>query len=182
MKKLSSILIFLVLLAGCASKAEKNLQDTLKRYSNCYARADYICMASMLPSEVIKKGGGVEALATTIKRLHEALNRQGIAMHIEGLRFGKPGRIVQHNDYMVSVVPTEIPVNVKGERGAIMNSIIALSDDRGKTWSLLEGTDEARALIASISPSLIQNIEIPSVRVKVGSIELVQKNGIWIRK
>ena len=88
--------------------------------------------------------------------------------------------IVKHDNYIITVVPTTLPIILSGLSGITESSIIGFSEDNGDTWFFIEGTDEGRMTIANYSPEILQKIDVPTPMLKIGEKTLIQKNGQWI--
>ena len=185
MKKLITFtVIFAILILTACSNSSKTLQQKLEVYKKAYKAKDYITMASMVLPSVIEETGGTQGFVDIMQMATRSLEEQGIEP--TKISFGKTGKIVSHEDSLISVIPTTTPVNIQGRDGFIKGSVIAFSDDKGKTWFFLEGTDESRAMIADSVPEILQKITVPTPTVELGSgkdrLVLVQQSGQWVEK
>jgi hypothetical protein len=177
-----SLALAVVLLSGCSNQTETSLNQKLKQYKKCYTEKDYICMSTMVLPSVIEETGGVEGFIQLMDSLPTILAQQGFTMDAAEMEFGKSGKIVAHEEFAVSVIPTKQPVVVQGTNGIVEGSVIAFSADKGDTWFFLEGSDEGKIAIANDAPALLQKIDIPVPKLKLGDVVLIQKNGQWIKQ
>ncbi len=181
-KKLTCFVLLIVFLGGCSNQAENNLKESLAQYKKYFNEKDFISLSSLVLPSTVEKLGGVEAFVETMKSIPAFLEQQGMTMDISKLEFGDPSKIVVQDEYSISVISTKQPVVVQEISGLVESSVIAFSEDNGNTWFFLEGSDEGKMAIANESPAILQKITIPTPKMTLGDIVLLQKNGQWIRQ
>ena len=161
-------------------KTELNVDEKLSQYMKCWKEKDYICMSTMVFPKVIEEAGGVEGFVEMMNSLPSLLEELGMEMDASKMIFGNRKPIVKHDNYIITVVPTTLPIILSGLSGITEGSIIGFSEDNGDTWFFIEGTDEGRMTIANYSPEILQKIDVPTPMLKIGEKTLIQKNGQWI--
>jgi len=176
-----SVLLTILLLNGCSSNAEKNLDSKLAKYKECFINKDYVCMSSMVLPSIIQQAGGSKQFVEMMKALPETLTKQGLIMDASKMKFGKNSNIITQNDVLISIIPTEQPVVIQGTKGLMSGSIIAFSNDNGSSWFFLEGNDESKMMITDTVPELLQKINIPIAKLTLGNKTLIQQNARWVQ-
>jgi hypothetical protein len=139
-------------------------------------------MSTMVLPSIVEQTGGVEGFIQIMKSVPAILAQQGLTMNAVDMEFGESSKIVTYEDFAVSVIPTKQPVVVQGKNGIIESSVIAFSGDKGNTWFFLEGSDEGKMAIANDSPALLQKIDIPVPKLRLGDVVLAQRNGQWTKQ
>lgn len=175
------LLLVVNLFYGCSNNAEKNLNSKLDQYKKCFISNDYICQSAFVLPSLINEAGGVDGFVELMKSTMTNLNNQGMKLFPDKVEFGKRSKLVSHKDLFISVIPTKIPIEIKGDNGFIHGSIIAFSKDSGDTWFFIEGSDEGKTDIANSSPEIMQKINIPTPTLNLGNVVLIQKNGSWVK-
>ena len=179
MKKIILIqCIALLFLLACTNKKDK-LIEKLNIYKECFKTKDYIKMSSMVLPSIIEEAGGTDKFVEMMNEALEISAEQGIHLDISKLEVGDPGKLYKKNDYLISVIPTKLPIEINSSKGEIESSIIGFSEDNGATWFFIEGDDEGRSSIANTNPEIIQMINVPTPKLTINNKTLYQKNGQW---
>jgi hypothetical protein len=183
--KMKKLLFFLVVLStftiSCSNNKSK-LKEKLDQYISSYKTGDYVKMSSFVLPSQISEMGGTESFVNTMNSLPETFASLGMVVDIKKLEFGEIGEIYEKSNFLISVVPTTLPIEINGMRGTITGSVICFSEDKGETWYFIEGNDEGRSAISNTNPEIIQMITVPAPELKVNGKVLVQKGGQWVEK
>lgn len=182
MKHNIALLILFISIFSFSScdNSSKNLQTKLNEYSLSYTNGDYVKMSSFVLPSVIEKLGGTEEFVKTMNSLPETFQSVGMEVDMKNMKFGEVGKIFNKSDFMISVVPTTLPIKVNGVDGKIKSSILCFSEDKGDTWFFIEGNDDGRSAISNTNPEIIQMITVPVTELEINGKKLVQKGGQWV--
>ena len=182
MKKLFISLLLLSTIVVSCSQNKSQLKEKLDQYISCYTTGDYVKMSSFLLPSQISAMGGTESFVNTMNSLPETFASLGMIVDIKKIKFGEIGEIYEKSNFLISVVPTTLPIEINGMAGTLTGSVICFSEDKGETWYFIEGNDEGRSAISNTNPVIIQMITVPSPELKVNGKVLVQKGGEWVEK
>jgi hypothetical protein len=178
MKKIFFLLIILVCQLSCTSKID-GLKEKLNIYKECYKDKDFIKMSSLVLPSIVQEAGGPDKFVELMNNIPGFFESLGINVDVSTLQFGEPSKIYEISNYSVAVVPTKLPIAVQSQKGYIKSSVICFSEDNGRTWFFIEGSDEGRIAIANTNPEIIQTITIPTPKLIVGGKVFHQRNGEW---
>ena len=181
MNKIKLLLLAVILLSqfSCTSKDDV-LKEKLNIYKECYRNKDYIKMSSLVLPSIIEEAGGPDKFVELMKSLPSFFESVGMRVDVSKLEFGEPNKIYDISSFSIAVVPTKLPIEMQNQKGYIRGSVICFSEDKGRTWFFIEGSDEGRSAIANTNPEIIQNLEIPTPTLIIGGQILHQRNGEWI--
>jgi hypothetical protein len=175
------ILISILSFLSC-DNSSNNLQKKLNEYLLSYQNGDYVKMSSFVLPSVIEKFGGTQEFVKTMNSLPESFRSMGMEVDLKNMKFGEVGKIFNKSNYMISVIPTTLPIKVNGSDGKIKSSLICFSEDKGETWFFIEGNDDGRIAISNTNPEIIQMITVPVTELEIDGKNLVQKGGQWVEK
>ena len=156
------------------------ISNVLLKYKKCFIENDFICMSSMVLPSVVESLGGVEGFVDTMASVPAFLEQVGMSMDASKMQFGDRGPIVTDDQYLVSVIPTTIPILINGQSAIIESSVIGFSGDNGETWFFIEGNGEGKMMIANESPRVLQKVDVPTPRLKMNGQTMIERNGQWI--
>jgi hypothetical protein len=133
----------------------------------------------MLPS-LVQSVGGAEKMVAILSLIAEKGSSKGLIIDPSKTTYGTHGKIVKDKNELVSVIPYVQHGTYKGSDAEIQASLIAFSNDNGRSWFFLEGSDENQMVIANQNPRLLQLISIPMPIMKFDNYTFIQKNEEWI--
>ncbi|MBC8550479.1 MAG: hypothetical protein H8D23_12610 [Candidatus Brocadiales bacterium] len=213
-KGLSRLFIFFLLAYTCTlssagaqpgnSKLD-NLKTRLDAYKEAFKSGDYTRAASLVLPNIISKVGGEENFARLVQKFTDSTI---ITLKPSLIEFSKPGIIVSYDNMYISVIRQMIPITTKGidkelkdayllfnptfpaallegRDGVFKMSVIAYSEDEGKTW-FFTGGNKMSLSVENIKPEILEKITIPVPALifggDSGKITLYRQKKQWVRR
>jgi hypothetical protein len=181
-KNFKFITLIVILFSISCGNNSKNLETKLNEYKKTYENGDYVKMSSFVLPGLIEQFGGTENFVNTMNSLPELFLGMGMEVDMKKMKFGELGKILSKSNYLISVVPTTLPIKINNVEGVIKSSVICFSQDNGETWFFIEGNDEGRSSISNTNPEIIQMINVPLPEMNINGKTMVQKGGNWVEK
>ncbi|NDU92436.1 MAG: hypothetical protein G3I10_07480 [Ferrovum sp.] len=158
----------------------ENIDEKVTQYADCIKTQNYICATSFMLPSLVQSVGGADKMVTILSRIAEKGSSKGLIIDPSKTTYGTHGKIVKDKKELVSVIPYVQHGTYKGSDAEIQASLIAFSNDNGRSWFFLEGSDENQMVIANQNPRLLQLISIPMPIMKFDNYTFIQKNGEWV--
>ena len=149
---------------------QKNLSDAIERSKKCHLEKDFECIASFVYPSIVKNYGGKEKLIEFITKLDAYLIASGTYYHIKGYEFDLPQEIYFNHKRAVSIIPTRLPVTLQGDDGVIHSYMIAISEDRGKTWYFSDPDEILENSIKNAFPKDFIKMKFPEYKLEINGI------------
>jgi hypothetical protein len=121
-------------------------------------QGDYETLIDHTYPKAIAMSGGRGAMLEIVKKEMEAMKQNG-----RGFKFascGEPGPVYQSGKELHSVVPQYIEMLYKDGYLSFNTSMLAISNDEGKTWSFLSVGNIQLDRIQKMFPNLNKNLQI----------------------
>ncbi len=164
-----------------ASSGE-NIDAKVSQYEDCIKTQDYICATSFMLPSLVRSVGGADRMVEILSQQREKMASRGMDIDPSKNTYGEHSKVVKDGKTLVSVIPFTQHGTYKGSEAEIQDSLIAFSNDNGRSWFFLEGSDENQMVIANENPRLLQLIKVPTPILKIDNATFVQKNELWIRQ
>lgn len=107
---------------------------------------------------LVKRFGGKEKAVQTFTNTYNEYKKQGI--QFEKFEYYNPTKIIEYKGTLQASVIQKVTANTESGKLYDENSIIAISEDQGKTWKFIGTTSNNRELIKKVFPDLSPDIEI----------------------
>ena len=123
---------------------------------------DYEKLAAYTPRQAIAGLGGKEALVTTIKQSMAGMKASGTTF--QDVEVGPPGPVEKMGEWLVSIVPQKLTLNVPGGHLVSEAYLIGISEDNGKSWVFADSaafTKENEAKLVQLFPPLVGKLHLP---------------------
>lgn len=120
--------------------------------------------------KIIEMLGGKEKYLEILKTGHEEMNKIGYSY--ESIVLGEPSEIVKAGDELHCLIPETITMKFAGGKIISKSSLLAVSKDKGKSWTFIETAMLQEDNIKTILPNYNPALKIP----KYGEPELIQNN------
>jgi hypothetical protein len=208
------IIFFLLVCICVCSSAEaqpgnamlEKLESRLNAYKEAFRSGDYTRAAALVSPNMINKIGGADNYARLVRKFTDSTI---IILKPSLMEFSKPGEIVSYANMNISVIRQIVPITTKGIdedlkdaylmfhptfptavfEGAGMDgvfkiSVIAYSEDKGKTW-FFTGGNKMSLGVENIGPEILEKITIPVPTLIFGEgsdkITLYRQDKQWVR-
>lgn len=158
--------LLLALAACCLLAAAAPAQDataTMKRDAEKCGKAllaeDYPQVIAFTHKRVVAAIGGADALIAMLKSGRKAIRDTGHDF-LEA-RIGTPETPRKIGEWLVALVPQEIVMKAPGGRLRAESSLLALSEDEGRSWAFLDIGSIDPAQFAKLFPELAGKVSLP---------------------
>ena len=140
-------------------------QDTtvLKRQANILAKAvvkgDYETLINHMYPKAVQSMGGKKFMIDQAKKGFQQLKAQGISF--ESATVGSPGKFYKAGTEIHCLVPETIMVKTPNGRISAKSNLLAISGDKGKTWTFLDLNSKTISTLPKMFPNFNNNLKIP---------------------
>jgi hypothetical protein len=161
----------LLALAVCAQLASADPQTERIRKlaaenSAALTSGNYARLVDLTYPKVVEMIGGRDKMIETLRRGSEDMKAHGSA--ILGTEVGEPKEVVTAGDKQFAIVPMTVRVQVPDGTLRSKGFLIAISEDRGKTWTFIDGAGvtkepgKEREKLAQVIPDLPTQLSLPA--------------------
>lgn len=110
------------------------------------------------PATIKVMGGKDKMLASTLEELKQ-LEADGVKFL--DIKFGVPSKIVNTGKELQCVIPQSIEMKIKGGKMTTTTSLIAISENNGKSWFFVDSGGNNLENLKSLLPTLSDELELP---------------------
>ena len=123
---------------------------------------DYSRMVDLMYPNLVELAGGREKVMNLMRHQRKALSAKGVTM--VGVEVSEPTQVASGKDKEFAIVP--VIVRLKGPKGTPLlrekSFYIAISSDRGDTWTFLDGGDDVtEKYVTALFPDFPTQLSIP---------------------
>ena len=135
----------------------------VKRQANVVAKAllnsDFKTVVDHTYPKAVELGGGKAKLVQMMSAGINQMKAQGFAF--EKITIGEPGKFYKAGTQIHCLVPEKLIMKTSKGRMAAGSSLLAVSDDKGKSWSFLDLNKGTISSIKTLFPNFNNNLVIP---------------------
>ena len=134
--------------------------------STALTSEDYPRLVELTYPKVVEMIGGRDKMIETLRRGSEDMKAHGSA--ILGAEVSEPKEVVTAGDKQFAIVPMTVHVQVSNGTVRWKGFLIAVSEDRGKTWTFIDGAGLVREpgkekeKLAQILPDFPSQLSLPA--------------------
>ena len=163
--------VTLIAIAGCAQLANADPQTERIRKlaaenSGAVSSGNYTRLVELTYPKVVEMVGGRDKMIETLRRGSEDMKAHGSA--ILGAEVNEPKEVVTSGEKQFAIVPMVVRVQVPDATLRSKGFLIAVSEDRGKTWTFIDGAGlvrepgKEREKLAQILPDFPPQLSLPA--------------------
>lgn len=133
---------------------------------------DYEKLTAYTPKQVVAAMGGKEALIASVRQGIDGMKTSSVSFR--DVEIGAPGKVEKMSNWLVSVIPQMVTLNVPGGRLESTAYLIGISEDDGKSWAFVDSTgftNENEAALAQMFPPLAGRLRVPEKKSPVFTAE-----------
>jgi len=142
-----------------SSLAKLNLKTTSQKMVKYLADKDFIEFTNFINPDIIKLGGGKVQMAELTKKSFKDLEARGFS--ITDVTVEDPTNIVVQKQQLQSIIPQKLKIKTKGGYLIAKSYLIAVSNDKGKTWYFADTSGKTLEQIKLVLPNLSNQLIIP---------------------
>lgn len=169
-------------LAQVVPDARPFLREESEVYLQAYLQRDYDTCLKMMGGDIVRALGGKIAVLNDYHATEAALKLRN--MQLETIIVGDPGQVVSSGaeDQFV-VIPEKHYYSGKDGKYVLNSYILAVSEDGGRTWNLLEGSWRLSEHIKNKDLLLYDRLKLPVRKIYFADdpkIMMLEKGGGFI--
>jgi len=165
-----------------ATNRSASLKEDAETYVEAYLNKDYETCLRMMGGEIVSALGGKVAVLNHYHATEEALKLHH--MTLETIEVGDPGPVIAKDANEQFVVIPEKHYYMAREGQYVLNSyILAVSDDGGQSWNMLEGSWRISEHIKNHDLALYGRLKLPTRKIYQADdprIMMVEKGGGFV--
>jgi hypothetical protein len=147
------------------TKAQTPIQRLIvqaKDNADAIVTRDYEAQVLYTYPAIIHKMGGFEKALAFVKASMEEIYAKGLT--IDRITIGQPSAIIKEGQEDVAIVPTEMAARIEGKQVKVNSYLVAVSQDKGKTWYFLDVSSLPKEKLRQAFPKLTASVDIPEHR------------------
>ena len=160
--KLPAKFCFVVLLTFIFSAARsQNMNSVIKTQAmemvKALIRKDYTSFSKYIHPKVVAMAGGTSKMIQRLDTANQAAKQFGA--EIKHINIGDPAKIITYKNELQTTLPQTTEMTTAMGGIFIESTLIALSDDKGKTWHFLDTSiysiKDIKRAVPELSPELV---------------------------
>jgi hypothetical protein len=163
--------VTLIAIAACAQLVNADPQTERIRKlaaenSGALSSGNYTRLVELTYPKVVQMVGGRDKMIETLRRGSEDMKAHGSA--ILGAEVSEPKEVVTSGEKQFAIVPMIVRVQVPDGTLRSKGFLIAVSEDRGKTWTFIDGAGiikepgKEREKLAQVLPDFPAQLALPA--------------------
>jgi hypothetical protein len=169
MKHRISLILTAFALCGQLASADpqtERIRELAADNSAALTSGNYARLVELTYPKVVEMIGGRDKMIETLRRGSEDMKAHGSA--ILGAEVSEPKEVVTAGDKQFAIVPMTVRVQVPDGTLRSKGFLIAVSEDRGKTWTFVDGAGLVREpgkekeKLAQILPDFPPQLSLPA--------------------
>lgn len=159
------------------------LRNEAEQYLEAYMAKDYDTCLSMMGGSIVNALGGKITVLDNFRQTEEALRHRHLKL--ETMTVDEPRSIVSYGakEQYVVIPERHIFIHKDGNKYVLNSYILAVSEDNGQTWSMLEGSWRISEHIKNHNLALYDRLKLPTRKVYPAddpNMYMVEKGGGFI--
>jgi len=124
-------------------------------------KQDYKTVIKMTNPKVVAAAGGEAKMLEQLSKGLGMMKAKGMNMSINNIVVGEPSAFVKVKKQLQCTVPDKIEIKMMGGTMSTNSTLIAISDDDGKTWTFIDAAGgKSMASLKQILPDLSDKLVI----------------------
>ncbi len=163
-QRLFTLVAFSLVMATTILAQTPQQLAALKAQANTMAMAikkqDYKTVVKMTNPKIITAAGGEAKMMESLNKGINAMKAKGMTMNISNVTIGEPSAFITVKKQLQCSVPDKIEIKMMGGTISSNSTLIAISDDNGKTWNFIDAMGKNLAAIKQVLPDLSDKLVI----------------------
>ncbi len=139
--------------------AAANLKKSADNMAALFIEKDYTHYVKYINPKIVANTGGNDKMIVVLKQSMDDMKSKGVT--IKNLSIGNISSIVITKAGLQSVVQELLTLKMNEGRVEAISYLIALSTDKGKTWTFIDTSGKPLAEMQKMFPSLSNELVIP---------------------
>lgn len=142
-----------------SATAASNLKSAGEKMVHLFVEKNYDEYVKFVHPQIIKLSGGKDKMIDAIKNSLKEIEDEGFAFN--KVSIGTPSEIISTTADMESVVPQILELKAQGGLMVATSYLLAISNDKGKTWYFIDTSGKTLDQMKTIFPQLSNKLVIP---------------------
>jgi hypothetical protein len=160
LKKIKYILLFIAIPYTTFAQDTTALKKQASRFANATFNSDHKLVIDLTYPKLVALSGGRDSMQKLIVERIEALKKQGV-MRFEG-SVGSPGPFITAGKQIHCLLPETIMLYVFNGRFVTRSYLLAISDDKGKSWAFMDVGKMPAEVLHKLLPDYNDELVIPT--------------------
>lgn len=139
--------------------AAVNLKSAAQKMAGFLTRGNYTEFIKYMHPRALQMAGGKDKIIAMLQASSEQSNSQGFT--IDSVCIGDPLPIMYAGKELQGLVPEKIILKIKQGKLVTTSYLLAVSDNKGKTWYFIDTSNKTLAQLQTVLPSLSNQLVIP---------------------
>jgi hypothetical protein len=136
------------------------LKKQANRFANATFNSDHKLVIDLTYPKLVELSGGRDSMQKLIVERIASLKKQGV-MKFEG-SVGSPGPFIKAGTQIHCLLPETIMLNVFNGRFVTRSYLLAISDNKGKTWTFMDVGKMPVEVLHKLLPNYNNELVIPT--------------------
>jgi hypothetical protein len=147
------------------------IQQQAQLTADAFIHGDYTTSTKHTYPKLVAGMGGQQQLIQKLKQGMNQMTAQGISF--KDVAIGEPGTIYHAGTKLHSLIPQTLKLKVNGGTLVSTSYLIAISSDKGKSWSFVDAAKITNANVKKLFPNFNSQLVIPPVNKPVFYKDLI---------
>jgi hypothetical protein len=160
LQKITYILLFIALPYAAFAQDTTALKKQASRFANATFNSDHKLVIDLTYPKLVELSGGRDSMQKLIVERIASLKKQGV-MSFEG-SVGSPGPFIKAGTQIHCLLPETIMLNMFNGRYVTRSYLLAISDDKGKSWTFMDVGKMPVEVLHKLLPNYNNGLVIPT--------------------
>lgn len=162
--RIVTLIAFILVMASTLLAQTPQQLATLKAQAKAMATAikkqDFKTVIKMTNPKVVAAAGGEAKMLEQLSKGMGMMKAKGMNMSISNVVVGEPSAFIKVKKQLQCTVPDKIEIKMMGGTMSTNSTLIAISDDNGKTWNFIDAMGKNLASLKQTLPDLSDKLVI----------------------
>lgn len=138
------------------SEIERTFSDDIASMGKCLAEGDYACITKLTHPAIVQSLGGTQKMDDMVKDAIVGMKKENIIF--KSAQFSGIDQIETQGSNIQAIISQTLTFANNNQKGEEKQKMLAISEDKGKTWHYLSLQGMDRSQLKKIYPSLNDNL------------------------
>jgi hypothetical protein len=163
-QRIFTLVAFTLVMASTLLAQTPQQIATLKAQANTMATAikkqDFKTVIKMTNPKVVAAAGGEAKMLEQLSKGMGMMKAKGMNISISNVVVGEPSLFIKVKRQLQCTVPDKIEIKMMGGTMSTNSTLVAISDDDGKTWNFIDAMGKNIAALKQTLPDLSDKLVI----------------------
>ncbi|TFF34422.1 hypothetical protein [Mucilaginibacter psychrotolerans] len=159
MKQSIKLLVLLLLPAAVYAQDPAVVKKQATVVADALVKGDYATVVNHTYPKALQLGGGKAKMLQMMTTGMQQMAAQGVSF--ESATVGTPSKFYKAGTEIHCLVPEHISMKVGGSTMKVNSNLLAVSSNKGKTWSFLDLNKNTIAMVPKLFPNFNKDLKLP---------------------